>query len=745
MEKNKVIVHLSDLHFPKGGARPPWVEPFHEAIEQIASNPDSEIYALAITGDLVDSPDEEAFQTVKEFLSLSLTKAGILADGLPNMARVWVVGGNHDYKTYGIFRRTFGGKRDYPTSSGVNLLTDPFEDQSRQFQVFGLHSGEDGLLARGKVPLKQLKNIAKRCRECDRNGVSFAYRLALIHHHLIPLPSPPEEWDTSTMDSLKRRIDDEAFMLLGNAGLTTAYLLDNGFHLVLHGHKHKEFLAQVRHSSSGSEWRYPLIVIGSPEIKKGFHVLHFTTDCDVKLEQWFLGYKEYERQSRMTLLEYEDYQQLRWKRLKRTIGYYEETVTYFNLSSIGDATQVTSVKNIFGGLQSSISELTFRMRSVPSNRGAVTFDSVVDLNTGRKVLREGETTPGPNASYVFKLVPAASCDKPHKGFKMTRSSRNTYSITTDDGMLRSRQSDVNVDATHEKYTVKFLHPIEDFKMWFSFPNGYAPTSIDIKALIKDTHKLDVAETKRCQSTVHFNNYLGVMFMHLKWITPDYEYDVGWDLPDLKLPVEWNRHEDLAQSYLDFFLEIDPRDRSTWINIALVELQKDLISDRFGDIKGQEKEALEVGLFAFSSRQQDDRLHVVPVAGTYDYNSSYWNFQIPWGDGVRGLALRRGRPEFYSAKRSANNQIYVAPPDCSKDKFLLAVPVVLPPNLIFPLDSVPPGFFKMVLCVHSPSESSGLMCVTENADFKYVCDKVREFWGRTWPRSPLFNPRHGECF
>src|SRR5205823_1761587 len=96
---------------------------------------------------------------------------------------------------------------------------------------------------RGAVTLGDLEELEKKAIALGHN---YRHRLAMVHHHLLPIPDRPADWDTS-LERLQRVIFDEGGKLLSNAGLITDFLLRGNFDVVLHGHQHKAFVASVRY------------------------------------------------------------------------------------------------------------------------------------------------------------------------------------------------------------------------------------------------------------------------------------------------------------------------------------------------------------------------------------------------------------------------------------------------------------------------------------------------------------------
>jgi hypothetical protein len=92
MQLNTAIVHITDLHFPPGGRRPPWTEPMLKAFNTLRTRHRCSIFALAVTGDVVDTPDAPpllALREAKSFLCDAAKALGIVRDGHADQGRIW--------------------------------------------------------------------------------------------------------------------------------------------------------------------------------------------------------------------------------------------------------------------------------------------------------------------------------------------------------------------------------------------------------------------------------------------------------------------------------------------------------------------------------------------------------------------------------------------------------------------------------------------------------------------------------
>jgi hypothetical protein len=268
LSRDVAIIHLTDLHFCPGLTRPAWETQILRAFEKLVSANNIEVFGVAVTGDLVDQPGPEAFRAVKEFLVESAERLGIKREGNIDWGRIWLVDGNHDYRWYGMLARKYS--RGIEEGGLLKRLEEPYADEEGRFLVFGINSGRQGKVARGNIEIEALRKLQDGYRRSQKVRVTkdFHYRVALVHHHLLPLPDRPQEFIGGLGDKISSATYDEAFKLLKNAGLATDILLEASVDLVLHGHEHKEFAASVKYHDRHSAG-HVMAVVGGPAAPKG--------------------------------------------------------------------------------------------------------------------------------------------------------------------------------------------------------------------------------------------------------------------------------------------------------------------------------------------------------------------------------------------------------------------------------------------------------------------------------------------
>jgi 3',5'-cyclic AMP phosphodiesterase CpdA len=426
------IVHITDLHYPNRSAAK-WREPFMHAMSGI---PDDtlQIRGLAVTGDLVDSPNETGFRNVAAFLNdvakvLRLPGASEEEQG----KRIWIVDGNHDYRAFGNIRIS----RQGIVTGGYLRRVSKYTHEEEGLLVIGLNSCSTGQLARGGVSQSDLDSIASLLDQ-DRDFLAAArYRVALIHHHLLPLPAQPTE-HLGRIGRALSKVFDPGFKLLKNGGLVTRYLLQNGFDLVLHGHEHQAFAASI--SYHDLQRPASLSVVGGVAAAEGFQVIRFQAHGGVYVEKH--SYVPTEgavvRTPKMLLWNHADWQRMEWERASRSSGWYRRLQLEHVLDAIGDVEETDEIIEIHAGDGKTIERIDREVFVNPEHLGSCEIQSIYDKEDDRFYSRSQISDPSPRIQYSIDLKPAARPDRPHKGFIIKYMLYNGFSVTARDAVLRNQ-------------------------------------------------------------------------------------------------------------------------------------------------------------------------------------------------------------------------------------------------------------------------------------------------------------------
>ncbi|MGC2322691.1 MAG: metallophosphoesterase, partial [Terriglobales bacterium] len=206
------IAHISDVHFERLDRDVS--DRLAGALRLVSPN------LLIFTGDLVDNFWK--IKQAKEWLLQLCT--GCQLD--PERQLV-VIPGNHDYRLYGNFgfRPATGHcfRKHFAEWNRNRVIL------YREYGICIIRVDSNPIIfgfARGVVSQWQLRRIRaelEALRDEDRRFVAAATKIALVHHH--PLPVPHEGQDT--------------FLMLEKAQNLIQFLAEQRVDCILHGHKHR--------------------------------------------------------------------------------------------------------------------------------------------------------------------------------------------------------------------------------------------------------------------------------------------------------------------------------------------------------------------------------------------------------------------------------------------------------------------------------------------------------------------------
>lgn len=215
-----VVIQLSDIHIgsKEASLRIP-------RLQQLVRNLIGEIgedrrYVFAVSGDLMDNPEERNLDSVRAFIDF-LSNLG--AEALLTCL------GNHDVRTDGYLSENLRMAMRAPqTNTAVTWLN----DNRVGFVVFNSVIG--GNLARGFIGEQQLLDLGNGI---DRRRDWREQRMiGILHHHPVPIALP--EWYSQPFYERLFGKKFERTDELADAAKFSAFVELRRFRCVLHGHKH---------------------------------------------------------------------------------------------------------------------------------------------------------------------------------------------------------------------------------------------------------------------------------------------------------------------------------------------------------------------------------------------------------------------------------------------------------------------------------------------------------------------------
>jgi len=214
------LLHMSDLHLGKvtHGRK----KELLRLIDGHSMHDDDVPILPIITGDLMDTPNQDNKDKVEEFLRELNTKFN---------HRAITILGNHDIDQKGVF--SFFRKNKQATISLVSQ--DPVEVyEEYKLVIIKICSNQGGNLACGEVGEDQLINLGLKLDHI--HNINDYTLIAILHHHPIEIKIPDwhsKKWYEAILgpfhENTMKLVDSERFLL---------WCKERNIKTVLHGHKH---------------------------------------------------------------------------------------------------------------------------------------------------------------------------------------------------------------------------------------------------------------------------------------------------------------------------------------------------------------------------------------------------------------------------------------------------------------------------------------------------------------------------
>ncbi len=268
--KEKVtILHLSDLHYgPEHCFSSKYcnndllnddIPSLSQLIADEIKQMDISVDAMVISGDLSHSGEAEQFD-------LALETIENLAKNLKiSTKQVMIIPGNHDVKrlsddvkgTKAAFRSFYRNLYECKPKDDQRLFHVSFIGE-KNIAIVGLDScvieeaETAGIGYIGKVQLDKALNEMRTLAEGHDNYV----KVAVLHHHLIPV-----EEITNIPEQGKN------FSLVMDSSIVMRRLYQEDFAIILHGHQHQPYCADIRiHDIERTERTSPIAIIGTGSV-----------------------------------------------------------------------------------------------------------------------------------------------------------------------------------------------------------------------------------------------------------------------------------------------------------------------------------------------------------------------------------------------------------------------------------------------------------------------------------------------
>jgi hypothetical protein len=282
---------------------------------------------------------------------------------------------------------------------------------------------------------------------------------------------------------------------------------------------------------------------------------------------------------------------------------------------------------------------------------------------------------------------------------LKRISKNAFALTSEEAALVQTEQQRKVPVPSEQIRFASTYPIERFTAFLQFPAGYVPQQFNVVAK-KSDNSVDPAESALVSRRLIFDRDIGMAMLDVDHYLPSHTYELGWDLPSLNLTVEQSARAARAHSAARE-LAAQCGNARGHVNGLLGEVRLKCLKELGSGVAGAD-----LALWLFEGDQPRLRC----IAGTYAVNSKVWSQTLPWGADFRGMAMRRGRLEYFARSDHRYSRLFHSLDGDKPEAYLLCVPFPLPVNTFFP--EGPVEFCRLIACLSSCEADSELYALRD---------------------------------
>lgn len=704
------ILHISDLHFGMSFDDDSWTD-----LKNIAAELKPNI--LLVTGDLVNSPHRIALR--RAFNELAALEKSL-------ETKVIVVPGNHDTRFLGILPIKWASPYLFLLVAGVLstlywlgvsnrswiwlygafgamvffLLRCWFIDFNKRFQRFilprpGFYKGSGFEIyafdsathalfgARGRIPKKQFVdahgNLRQQLHEMrnaadDVNQSTPPYRIAILHHHPLPIP-----------------YDDvhEPLMVADNAGTFLSEVSRLGVRLVLHGHKHhRHFSRTTINASTGQEHEIAILSTGTPTRGAGsdgrehcFYFLRLVGPGDIEVTPFVAprgGAFQPEEPFSVEESELAD------ERLCRAVATLKGKRSNINVLTVEISPD---------------GDLDYRREFYGFKILQGEFEAVTqDLEMGTGHIDDFSAGPlQPNSPYQIRMQPDANHIPTlthRKGEIVFGRQLNEQDPPVDfyshyyacNAFAMSVEQHRQMYASGPPYTENIQLQLQDIPasrldVIIKYPAGFKIDDTPV-LLIQNNGQTDHYLEKKLSKTLAYYPHLNVAVIRISFPPINVTYMLQWTLTQEAPPAGGS-----SIGSIDTLAKKLLQDREKlWASAEMVELLElidETVRDEFElDPRGQDP--LDISLMVYDKSARTLRI----VAASFPVAQDMIDFQLKYGDGIAGRAykMNRGRMFIKRLALDKNTPSYYYPIDGKpydladiSDEVIISLPLRHPDN------------------------------------------------------------------
>lgn len=662
-----VLLHLSDLHLD---TEHDWAL-LNDISTAIAPVPPR---VIIISGDFVNGPDKARMERVHkrvEELAKKFTPCDLV-----------VVPGNHDYREWGVFRRSAAGT-EFETVFGKewrNARFVPMNKGGIAFFCFDSNTNDPRVnFARGRVgrnEYRRFRDEYRRMQQAHGKDFSEAFKIAVLHHHPMPIADSELAVERGVIAAIKDYWTGDAFLGLQDAGLFVREMVTKRIDLVLHGHKHFPFSARVEVETADEKTgEIQILAAGSASKaveggghKNSFNLIILRDDGTVEIQLWdnstgSFYYRPGARKKPWVI----NYERARERVFENFCAESEFMVARESHST---------VINKYGDCERLVVREEMRATGTkPIPTIPIETSSAAAIYAGLSIKATSK-----HADPVFE--PTADCkrgelrgqirferplDSDPLSFQTRYRAFNAFAFTQEQ---RYRMQD---EQGPEYQRAKIRYPIGNLSLSIKFPPNVPVPRPTVHVYFEEGKARDSLEERWCEHYLQINELLRTATLSVPKPLQKHRYSLAWMLPSEKDQLEASPYsiedESLAQFIQTELTRQPPGAALDTVQARLEEAHATIVAKYES---ADEREHIELGLMVFD--EKINRLRF--VAGVI--RPEFREYKLRDGEGVGGRSHKLNQSLLVVRGRQKEGDFTATPPPgVEPPEFLLCVPLLYP--------------------------------------------------------------------
>ena len=627
-----VIAHISDLHHPHCKN-----ETWQSLTEYLKRK---KPLLIVVTGDLTDHPWLWRQLQVKRKL---VALAEVCKDGTAS-AQLLIIPGNHDYAFWGnfnfdcgiIFRSCFNWTfREYKT--------DFYEVSNGELRILFFCFDSNPYFARfakGVVSKRQLRNFQRTVDELkrqDRAGFEGAFKVAVLHHH--PLPIPYSE-------------AAESFLVLKNAGEFIRFAAQAGINLLLHGHKHNAVISSINLGTVLSGKRKIAVVASGSTLRRSdsensMNLITFRTGLPTTVTQVSAAPGcDFIENNPVNVPAWNEYIEDQYLTLKNRLGYeIKKFARSIIIDDEGDGYTRLRITNFcthqqhFSGIEPF--EISVRAGSIEGFQ--------IDAAPHIKQLMKVERIPEERTQRIKVHISAEISKHSPVNFGFQYWTLNAWALSAEEYSRKYAKLDhvEKIDPPHENVFLESSRPVDQFNFEIQLPsNCKLIDSPELQIKESNSDQLEIELQNSLSRTLNFSNGKNVIFLHVEKPLYGFKYDIRWHLPAHSAEPNIRYAGEIAKA-IQRLIEIakdEPKKVSTIMSKFEDILRRTFNDDKTLNLNIQPVEEIDV-TFSVPVYKAGQPASLQVIAANLDI-ADIKNFCLAIGDGTGGRAFKTNRTQSY---------------------------------------------------------------------------------------------------